>query len=908
MKKCYLLYLFIILIALGFPIKIFPQANGFVHASGIQILDIEGRNLIFRGIGTGNWMLQEGYMMNTSGATNGTQWHFRQKLIATIGLDKTNEFYNAWWDNHFTKTDVDSMANWGFNCVRVAMHYKMFTLPIEDEPVTGQDTWLEDGFVRIDNLLKWCADNKIYLILDMHAAPGAQGSDSNISDYDSSKPSLWQSEENKRKLVALWKKLAQRYANSPYIGGYDLINEPKWDDLQANANKDLWNLLKRIIDAVREVDKNHMVFLEGNNWGNDYTGLPDISAWGGNIALSFHKYWNKNEDGAIDWIINLGKSHNVPVWLGETGENSNSWYADEIRLCEKNNVGWSMWPVKKTGINNVMSSKSNSNYDQLMTAWRNNSYIDPNTAYNGVMQFAADHNIKNCAMRYDVIDAMITRPHTNETRPFKKYTVSSSNIYAVDYDMGAIGYAYYDVDDADYHGTGEPYTNWNQGWLYRNDGVDIEACSDNPTNGYSVGWTEDGEWLCYTIESPEEKAYTMQLKYSSQTGAAKMYIEINGKRASKTVNMSSTGSWKTWGAVSFGNIIMPAGNVKLKLVFEKGGANLNFLRLSAPKPVEDINFELLSANTDVLKDEITLLFNEPVDEIYKESFIVKVDNVPVGITSLKKNASNPQQVLITLDKSILYNNTINIDYNENTCISGSKVLTTFTGFPVTNLIAPHAVVPARIEAESYADKNGFTFQSCSEGGTNAGYTVAGNYLDYIVYAPYAGNFEIDFRIAVNDNTSVKKIGIYDIGPDENTLLQTLTFSYTGGWQMWRTEKTTVKLKSGKNILRIYAITDGFNLNWFEIKEIADTGFGVVSTNAVIVYPNPATDYLFVKSNINSDFYATLFDVSGKQLCNPYYSLAENRIKMDVAEFPKGVYLVKIHTDNEIITKKIIIQK
>jgi aryl-phospho-beta-D-glucosidase BglC (GH1 family) len=50
-----------------------------------------------------------------------------------------------------------------------------------------------------DDLLKWCADNKMYLILDLHAAPGGQGNDANISDNDKSKPSLWESEENQKK-------------------------------------------------------------------------------------------------------------------------------------------------------------------------------------------------------------------------------------------------------------------------------------------------------------------------------------------------------------------------------------------------------------------------------------------------------------------------------------------------------------------------------------------------------------------------------------------------------------------------------------------------------------------------------------------------------------------------------------
>jgi aryl-phospho-beta-D-glucosidase BglC (GH1 family) len=142
--------------------------SGYVHASGTKILDNRGETIIFRGIGTGNWMIQEGYMMRTSGAVDGTEHSFRNKLKQTIGEDRTNQFYEAWLDTHMTKSDVDALASWGFNSIRVNMHYNKFTYPIEGEPTQGKDTWIESGFARLDNLLKWCEENGIYLFLDMH--------------------------------------------------------------------------------------------------------------------------------------------------------------------------------------------------------------------------------------------------------------------------------------------------------------------------------------------------------------------------------------------------------------------------------------------------------------------------------------------------------------------------------------------------------------------------------------------------------------------------------------------------------------------------------------------------------------------------------------------------------------------
>jgi endoglucanase len=76
------------------------------------------------------------------------------------------------------------MKAWGFNSVRPAMHYKWFTLPIEEEPVAGENTWLDKGFQLMDSLVVWASDNEMYVIFDMHGAPGGQGANKEISDYD----------------------------------------------------------------------------------------------------------------------------------------------------------------------------------------------------------------------------------------------------------------------------------------------------------------------------------------------------------------------------------------------------------------------------------------------------------------------------------------------------------------------------------------------------------------------------------------------------------------------------------------------------------------------------------------------------------------------------------------------------
>ncbi len=204
------------------------SANGFLKTEGKQILDEQGNEIILRAMGLGGWMVQEGYMMKTSSFAS-PQYKIRAKIKELIGAENTETFYDSWLANHCRKIDIDSLAAWGFNSIRLPMHYNLFTLPIEDEPIQGINTWLEKGFVLTDSLLSWCSQNNIYLILDLHAAPGGQGKDAAISDYDDTKPSLWESAENRAKTIALWQRIAVRYANEPWIGGYDLMKETNWE-------------------------------------------------------------------------------------------------------------------------------------------------------------------------------------------------------------------------------------------------------------------------------------------------------------------------------------------------------------------------------------------------------------------------------------------------------------------------------------------------------------------------------------------------------------------------------------------------------------------------------------------------------------------------------------------------------
>lgn len=520
----------------------------------------------------------------------GPQYAMRTKFEDLVGAETTAEFYKAWLANHTTKADIDAMAKWGFNSVRLPMHFDLYTLPVEREPVKGQNTWLEQGFELTDALLAWCKANNIYLILDLHAAPGGQGNDLAISDRDASKPSLWQSPENQLKTIALWRKLAQRYANEPWIGGYDIINEPNWgfesaedkNGCKEKKNEPLKKLMVDITKAIREVDSKHMIVIEANCWGNNYSGV--LPAWDINMVLSFHKYWNNNSQGEVANILQLREKHNMPVWLGESGENSNAWFADAINLVESNGIGWAFWPLKKIGFNNPLQVQANPGYLKIVE-YLNGRGERPTAAEakKALMQLA-QHDIlfENNIYHPDVIDAMLRQPNSDVAVSFAPHIIKSSggSIAAVDYDMGR--HTYFDVDAGNYYiSTGGERTLWNDGLTYRNDGVDIgvDIGVEKTTSKHSeffIDKIESGEWIQYTVTAEKAAAYKLKARVKSLKENAAISIMVNNEIVLPSSLIAQSDIWKIQALTS---IKLVKGTNIIRVKATQGGYQLSKLVL-----------------------------------------------------------------------------------------------------------------------------------------------------------------------------------------------------------------------------------------------------------------------------------------------------------------------------------------
>jgi hypothetical protein len=200
------------------------------------------------------------------------------------------------------------------------------------------------GFELIDRLLEWCTEVNLPIILDMHCAPGGQTGDNIDDSYGY--PWLFTSNESQELIIKIWKNIAEYYKDEPLILGYDLMNEPiahYFED--ENLNDSLEPLYKRIVEAVRAVDDNHIIILGGARWNTDFSVFGE--PFDNKLVYEFHKYWMPPELKEIQEYIDFRNKYNVPIYMGESGENDDEWICKFRKLLDENNIGWHFWPYKK---------------------------------------------------------------------------------------------------------------------------------------------------------------------------------------------------------------------------------------------------------------------------------------------------------------------------------------------------------------------------------------------------------------------------------------------------------------------------------------------------------------------------------------------------------------------------------
>ncbi|MEM1270745.1 MAG: cellulase family glycosylhydrolase [Bacteroidota bacterium] len=542
------------------------QDTGFFRTDGPEIVGPDGTPVVLRGIGLGGWLMPEGYMLHIAAPDGGSPRTIRAQIEDLIGEADTDRFFEIYRANYVNEKDIAAIAEWGFDHIRLPFHYRLFF-----DPET--ETFDEDGFALLDTFLEWCRLHELYVILDMHAAPGAQ-SEHNIADSDGVARLWTEPVPYQDQTVAIWAEIARRYAGEPLIIGYDLINEPVTPE--GITGFDLRALYERITEAVRAVDTNHILFIEGNYFATHFPEL--IPPFDDNMVYAFHKYWNGPTLDSIQYLLDIRAQTNVPLWLGESGENSNPWFHAVAQLIETHRIGWNWWTHKKIEtVTSPLSAPFAPGYEAVLNYWRGSgSRPSARAARTALFAMAEGLAIEDAELRPGVLASLFDPDFASSRTPFKEH-VLPGDVYAVDYDLGNEGTTYGDTDVM--ATTGTP-GGGNNGHSYRNDGVDIEPSTDPEGFAYNVGWTEALEWLSYTVNVETAGRYDVELRVASAVGGGQFSLWLGETQLGGDLRVANTGGWQNWTSVWLRDVALPAGEHVLKLSVRRGGFNVNRMRFT----------------------------------------------------------------------------------------------------------------------------------------------------------------------------------------------------------------------------------------------------------------------------------------------------------------------------------------
>jgi len=541
----------------------------FYAVKETQIVDPNGTPVVLKGIGLGGWLLPEGYMLHIS-VRDGTDGPtgIRNQMIDLIGETNTDQFFKVFREKFVQEKDIAAIKEWGFDHIRLPFHYQLFYN-------SETDSWEEDGFELLDTFLEWCRKHELTVLLDMHAAPGAQ-SDGGIADSDG-EARLWtEPEKYWPQTIKIWREIARRYNDDPIILGYDLINEPVVPD--EIAASDLAKLYGQIINAVQPISPRHMFFLEGNYFATSFDEhLREIPENKSNIVYTFHHYWKGADQGAINYLLSLRTEDNVPLYLGETGENSNSWFYALTKLTEEHNIGINWWTHKKIETTtSPLSSPFAPGYQEVIDYWRGvgqkPSASDATTA---LLAMANNLELDTARVNHGLLASIFDPEFGTKQKPFKRHTIPGA-INAADYDLGNQNLAY---SDTDHWAVNNDPGGGNSGRSYRNDGVDIEPSTDPKGFEYNVAWTQRFEWIEYTVDILEDGQYTIEVRGASNTGGRRSGSDVRfrmGEQNIGEVEIGNTGGWQEWVTRQVQTPELTAGtNQILRITFSDMDVNIN---------------------------------------------------------------------------------------------------------------------------------------------------------------------------------------------------------------------------------------------------------------------------------------------------------------------------------------------
>ncbi|SIQ33629.1 glycoside hydrolase family 5 protein [Halanaerobium kushneri] len=477
------------------------KVKGFLKRDKQKLINGAGEEILLRGVGFGSWLLPEGYMWLFP--ENGDRPRRIEKMVRElVGSDQAAEFWDSYYNNFIREADLKKIAEEGFNSIRLPINSR-FLLKDSRGPI-----YHEEHLKLIDRVIKWCRENKLYVILDLHGAPGGQ-TGTNIDDSENDLPELFLEDKYKDLTIDIWEKLAERYKDQWIVAGYDLLNEPlpNWF---SKYNERLLPLYQEIIAAIRKIDKKHMIILEGLHWSTDWSIFKEKIDH--NLMLQFHKYWNNPDTESISQYLKKRDELELPIFMGEGGENNKEWYTGAFQLFEDHQISWNFWTWKKMSTSNSPCSiKKPDGWSKLINYLNGGAKPEKASAAEILEEYLDNIIFDNCVYHQDVVRAIFRRPALLIPAVFYNYQGENKSFYLKEYNSSQVDFRSEDRTKIKF--------------------IDSDRKKANFEHQKGEAWKKE-DWLALQLDEDEWSAYDFNLEDSLENTFCKiaLSLKVNGDK------------------------------------------------------------------------------------------------------------------------------------------------------------------------------------------------------------------------------------------------------------------------------------------------------------------------------------------------------------------------------------------
>ncbi|MCH5180769.1 MAG: cellulase family glycosylhydrolase [Erysipelotrichales bacterium] len=324
-----------------------PTSNerqmSFLKTYGRTIVNEDGEKVLLKGTNLGGWLHMEGWM--DGGGAHNNHYAVLEALRARFTDSEVEDLLEVYQTNYIQESDLEYIASLGLNLVRIPFFWT--------EIMDFEGNIKDNAFDQLDWAIDVCKKLGLYVLLDLHGAPGGH-SNGWLSGGHTDSNELWTNERNQVWAVNIWETLATRYKDEPTVYAYGLLNEPVLPE--SGAIITIPEMYTKLYKAIRAIDPNHIIVM-GAFYNFDYLGSPASNGWE-NVVYETHHYDNSNYSfgqqntfvaGQLSYIEEYSKKWNVPVLAGEFNFWSieNAWRTWLYTLSARD-VSWCNWTYKNT--------------------------------------------------------------------------------------------------------------------------------------------------------------------------------------------------------------------------------------------------------------------------------------------------------------------------------------------------------------------------------------------------------------------------------------------------------------------------------------------------------------------------------------------------------------------------------